>query len=219
MRFFQQKKAIAALMLGAAAAILAVVVTSCVRNYATEGNHPADTLAQFLEYVSDGDLSSVMKMTGTETDVSSSDSGRVEKRLLEVITQNTSVTGYQELRIEGKRAWTTLGILHPDAALIMRQAVPGVIEETKEYEWKHGSYKTDEEISQAIEESLLRQLEGNLINTMITDRIRVEFRFTEDKKWVLVMSDELFNALTGNLSQAGESIDGYFEEYKARKAG
>ena len=207
----------------------AVAVFFSQKNYATEYNNPDLVLDQFLAYVSEGDIPSAIEMTGARTDLSSDFSGKagsdsmsdlsgVEERLLWHTFHHVSVRHRSGMKVSGRDAWAELTLVYPDTRLVMRNAVEGALQETADDEWKHGSYANDEEILAAVKDALPRHLGDNAEKTMITEKVRVGFRF-RDGQWRLRMSDDLYRALTGNLSGAAESADEIFREIKDKVPG
>ena len=131
-----------ALLLGAAAVILLLFIPSCGRNYATPEKNPSLTFQRLMECVSQGDLAAVMEMTGTAVEVSPSEfRGSVEEKLILAVFSRTKVLAEPTFHVDGKDAWADVVFYHPDAGLVMAQAIAGAIDETGEYEWRHGSYK------------------------------------------------------------------------------
>lgn len=193
------------------------VITACSRMYVSADNSPAAAWHEFCGYVSDGDFKAAVEMTGNSIDTAPDDlDGSLEGLILTRLSEYFRADVISQPRINGTGAWQSVRIHHLDMSFVMKKALAGVMKETGDYEWNHGSYKTDGEISDAVKESLHNQLSGDLNDCLVTDVIKVEFRY-KDGKWRPVMSDALYNALTGNTSGAYEGVEQFFEEYRELK--
>jgi len=212
---FARKRLFILILLAAVVCVAAVAVINS-RSYVTDDNNPELVLQQFVDFVSSGDIESAIEMTGATTDlsdaVSGSDfSGSAEAKIIQSVFLNIKIQECSSINVDGKKAWVDIILVHPDAGLIIKKALEGVMQETHDYEWKNGSYKNEEQISQAVRESLSGHIGDELKKTMITEKIRVQFRF-HSGKWEMLMTDELYDALTGGISKATESVDEFFKE-------
>ncbi len=205
--------------LGCAAVLIltAAAVTSCSARL-TDDNNPTVAWQEFCGYISDGDLRSAVEMTGNTLSVSSADlDDEIEGQLQSLILKSVSVRSLSDAEVSGFSAHQKVEITHLDMRLLTQKALAGIMRETKDYEWKNGSYKTDEEIAEAVKNSLISQLKGDFEDCMVTEEITVEFRYKDDK-WIPVMSDELYNALTGYASEVSDFVDGFFEKYQSEQS-
>ncbi len=200
-------------LLAASVICAAVLLSSCRTIYVSENNNPSVALREFCGYISDGDYKAAFELTGCKADISPSDMEKsLEGALLARISQSISITPLSEPEVNGTSAWQSVEISHIDMRLAIKKLLAGVMEETSSYEWKHGSYKTDEDIAEAVYESLRSQLGGDLSDCTITERVKLRYRCKKGK-WAPVMTKELYNALTGYASEAAENIDSFFTEY------
>jgi hypothetical protein len=205
-------------ILAALTVCAAALLASCNLMYVTDENNPSVAFETFSGYISDGDYRAAFELTGNTVDISSSDLGdSSEEIMLSKIIRSVSMKPLSEPEIKGTSAWQPVSITHLDLRLAVKKLLSGVMDETSAYEWNHGSYKTEEEISQAVYASLCSQLDGDLSDCMITDRVRLQFRY-KNGKWTPVMTKPLYNALTGYASETAESIDEFFAEYSAKQS-
>ena len=192
-------------------------VTSCSEMYVSDDNNPALAWKEFCGYLSDSDYKSAFEMTGNTIDVSPSDyDNEIDGVMLKTVAQSIKVHNSYELKVNGISASQSFDISHIDMKLLMEKVLAGIMEETSEYEWKHGSYKTDEEISNAVQESLASQLNGDFHDCVITEKINVKFRY-KNGKWIPVMDESLYRAITGNVSDGADIVDRFFKEYQSEK--
>lgn len=195
-----------------------LLITACSKMFVHEDNNPTVAWAEFCDYLSDGDYRSAIELTGNYIEVSSSNlDDSVEGIVLTKLAENIDMRVITEPKINGTGAWQSVKITHLDMSLLMNKVLSGVMKETTDYEWNHGSYKNDKKISEAVKASLSNQLSGDLSDCLVTDVIKVEFRY-KDGKWRPVMTNALYNAITGNAADASESVDSFFKEYDSRKA-
>lgn len=193
------------------------VITSCSQIYVSEENSPALAWQEFCACLSDSDYKSAFEMTGNTIDVSSSDFDQeIDGIMLSTIAKSFKVCNSYKLKVNGVHASQSFGVTHIDMKLLLNKVLSGIMEETCEYEWKHGSYKTEEDISNAVRESLLTQMNGDFEDCVVFEKINVEFRY-KDGKWMPVMNDSLYRAITGNVSDATGIVDSFFEEYQSKK--
>lgn len=193
------------------------VITSCSQIYVSEENSPALAWQEFCACLSDSDYKSAFEMTGNTIDVSSSDFDQeIDGIMLSTIAKSFKVCNSYKLKVNGVHASQSFGVTHIDMKLLLNKVLSGIMEETSEYEWKHGSYKTEEDISNAVRESLLTQMNGDFEDCVVFEKINVEFRY-KDGKWMPVMNDSLYRAITGNVSDATGIVDSFFEEYQSKK--
>ena len=208
------KKIILALM----AVSVAAVVTSCSEMFVSDQNSPTVALHEFFGYVSDGDYVSAFEMTGNTIDVSSSDlGGSAEELILARISQSIRIKEITEVKFSGVRASQTILVTHIDMRQMIRKILNGIMDETAEYEWKHGSYKSDEEIAAAVKESLMSQLNGDFSNCVIVEKVKIQYRY-KDGRWSPVMNEDLYNAITGHASETSGIVEDFFKEYNAKKS-
>ena len=206
------------IILTASAICIAALFASCERIYVSEDNNPSAALREFCGYISDGDYPAAFELTGSAADVSASDLGSsIEGAFLSRLARSITVTPLSEPVVKGTSAWQSVRIVHVDMRLAIRKMLSGIMDETSAYEWKHGSYKTDEDISRAVYESLCSQLDGDLSDCMITERVRIQFRF-RNGRWTPVMTKPLYDALTGYASEAADSIDDFFDGYTSEQS-
>lgn len=194
-----------------------LLITACSKMFVHEDNNPTVAWEQFCEYLSQGDYRAAIEMTGNSIEVTSDDfDDSVEGLMLTTITESIDTDVIMEPRINGTGAWQSVKITHIDMDLLMQKVLSGVMKETRDYEWNHGSYKNDKKISEAVRTSLSNQLNGDLSDCLVTDVIKVEFRY-KDGKWRPVMSKALYSAITGNAAEASGSVDRFFKVYEAQK--
>ena len=194
------------------------LITSCSQIFVSDDNNPTVAWEEFCGYISDGDYRAAIEMTGNSIEVSGSDlDDSVEGLMLTKLAESIDTHVVVEPRINGIGAWQSVSITHLDVSLLMKKALDGVMKETEDYEWNHGSYKSDAKIDEAVKTALNHQLSGDLADCMVTDIIKVEFRY-KDGRWIPVMTKALYNAITGNAADASGSVDEFFEEYKAQKS-
>lgn len=194
-----------------------LLITACSKMFVHEDNNPDMVWAEFCRYISDGDYRSAIELTGNCIDVSSSNlDDSVEGLMLDTLAANIDMNVISELEINGTGAWQSVEITHLDMNLLMQKVLSGVMKETSDYEWNHGSYKTDKKIAEAVKSSLSNQLSGDLSDCLVTDVVKVEFRY-RDGKWKPVMSKELYCAITGNAAEASGCVDSFFKEYDSSK--
>ena len=195
-----------------------LLITACSKMFVHEDNNPTVAWAEFCEYLSEGDYRAAIEQTGNYIEVSSSNlDDSVEGLMLTKLAENIDMHVIMEPKINGTGAWQSVKITHLDMSLLMNKVLSGVMKETADYEWNHGSYKNDKKISDAVKASLSNQVSGDLSDCLVTEVLKVEFRY-KDGKWMPVMSNALYYAITGNAAEASETVDSFFEEYKANKA-
>lgn len=213
MKAFLKYSILAALTICAAA-----LLASCENMYVTDDNNPSAALEAFCGYISDGDYQATFELTGSTVDISASDLGNsTEAAILRKIIQSVSIKPMSEPAVKGTSAWQSVSITHLDLRLAIKKMLSGVMDETSAYEWKHGSYKTDQEVSAAVYESLCSQLDGDLSDCMITERVKMQFRY-KNGRWTPVMTKPLYSALTGYASESADSIDDFFTGYNAKQS-
>ena len=108
------------------------------------------------------------------------------------------------------------GILVGDMA--RRQSIinpKGTIYSIKRFMGRRYDETTAEERA-AVPYETCDQLNGDLSDCLVTDVIKVEFRY-KDGKWRPVMSKALYSAITGNAAEASGSVDRFFKVYEAQK--
>ena len=212
------KKSLIILSLTAISIFALVTAASCSDMYVKEDNSPTTAWQEFCRYISDGDLKSAIEMTGNTMDVSSSDfENEVEGRMVALLYENISIRTVSDVDVKGVKAWQTVEISNIDLRLMIKKALAGIMEETSAYEWEHGSYKTDEQVVEAVNQSLLTQMNNGFDDCITTEKIRVEFRY-KDGKWTPVMTEGLYNALTGYASETSECVDSFFKDYASKKS-
>lgn len=181
-----------------------------------EDNNPTIVWEQFCEYLAEGDYRSAIELTGNRLEETSDDfDDSIEGLMITKISESFDANVIMEPKINGTGAWQSVKITHIDMNLLMQKLLAGIMKETTDYEWNHGSYKNNKKISEAVRTSLSNQLNDDLSDCLVTDVIKVEFRY-KDGKWILVMSKALYNAITGNATESSESVDRFFEEYSAQ---
>ena len=206
-------KILKCLLLSVSALLITGILASCKSMFVTGDNNPSVALREFCGYISDGDYKAAFDFARCSTDVSPSDpADTVEEALFTRTMESVSIRPASEPEVKGVSAWQTVEITHLDLRLAVRKLLSGVMEETGAYEWEHGSYRTDEEILQAVSESLIRQLDGELDDCMITETVRLKYRY-RDGRWSPVMTKELYNALTGYASEAEGIADEFYNDY------
>ena len=202
----------------AAAACITLLFASCKRMYITEDNNPTVALNTFCGFVSDGDYKAAFEFTGSAVDISPSDlKNSMEGVILSKIIQSVSITPLSEPEVSGRSAWQSVEMTHLDLRLAVRKMLAGVMEETSAYEWKHGSYKTRQEVADAVYESFRAQLDGDLSDCTVTETIKITYRY-KNGVWTPVMTEPLYQALTGYASEAAESVDEFFAGYRSNNA-
>ena len=195
-----------------------LLITACSKMFVYEDNNPTVAWEEFCGYISDGDYRGAIELTGNYIEDSSDtlDDG-VEGLMLTKLAENIDMRVITEPKVNGTGAWQSVRITHIDMSLLMQKVLNGVMRETTDYEWNHGSYKTDKKIAEAVKASLSNQLSGDLSDCLVTDVVKVEFRY-KDGKWKPVMNKALYNAITGNASEAAASVDSFFADYGIRKS-
>ena len=194
-----------------------LLLTACSRMYVSEDNNPDVAWKEFCGYISDGDLRAAVEMTGNTIDVSRSDiDGSVEGLMLNRLHEYFRAEAVAEPMVNGVRAWQSVKIERLDVALVMKKALAGVMSETWDYEWKHGSYKSDGDIAAAVKDSMRNQLLGDLNDCTVSDVIKVEFRY-KNGRWAPVMTDSLYRTITGDAAGASDCVAEFFKEYDDHK--
>ena len=194
-----------------------LLLTACARTNIRADDTPTVAWKEFCGYLSDGDYRAAIELTGNRLEVGKDDTDdSVEGLMLTTVAESLRAAVIMEPKINGSSAWQSVRLHHLDLALVMQKALDGIMRETADEEWHHGSYRGDEAIDNAVKDSLCRQLDGDLSDCMVTDVIKVEFRYS-DGRWRPVMSSALYSAITGNAAGASGCAERFFREYDARK--
>ena len=194
-----------------------LLLTACARTNIRADDNPTVAWEEFCGYLSDGDYRAAIELTGNRLEVGKDDTDDCVKGLmLTTVAESLRAAVIMEPKINGSSAWQSVRLHHLDLALVMQKALDGIMRETADEEWHHGSYRDDEAIDNAVKDSLCRQLDGDLSDCMVTDVIKVEFRYS-DGRWRPVMSSALYSAITGNAAGASGCAERFFREYDARK--
>lgn len=198
--------------------LAAVLVSACTDVTLTDDNNPSAALRQFCACISDGDYGAAFALTGNTVDVSASDlDNSLEGLMLGTMIRSIRIEEITDVTVNVVTARQKLSVTHLDMRLVVKDVLAEVMEETREYEWKHGSYKTDEEIAAAVEEILRARLEGDMSACVTTEWIQMEYRFANGR-WHPVMSGELYDALTGHAAEATGSVTEFFEAYRSARS-
>ena len=194
-----------------------LLLTACARTNIRADDNPTVAWEEFCGCLSDGDYRAAIELTGDRLEVGKDDTDDcVEGLMLTTVAESLRAAVIMEPKINGSSAWQSVRLHHLDLALVMQKAIDGIMRETADEEWRHGSYRDDEAIDNAVKDSLCRQLDGDLSDCMVTDVIKVEFRYS-DGRWRPVMSSALYSAITGNAAGASGCAERFFREYDARK--
>lgn len=194
-----------------------LLLTACARTNIRADDNPTVAWEEFCGCLSDGDYRAAIELTGNRLEVGKDDTDdSVEGLMLTTVAESLRAAVIMEPKINGSSAWQSVRLHHLDLALVMQKALDGIMRETADEEWRHGSYRDDEAIDNAVKDSLCRQLDGDLSDCMVTDVIKVEFRY-RDGRWRPVMSSALYSAITGNAAGASGCAERFFREYDARK--
>lgn len=194
-----------------------LLLTACARTNIRADDNPTVAWEEFCGYLSDGDYRAAIELTDNRLEVGKDDTDdSVEGLMLTTVAESLRAAVIMEPKINGSSAWQSVRLHHLDLALVMQKAIDGIMRETADEEWRHGSYRDDEAIDNAVKDSLCRQLDGDLSDCMVTDVIKVEFRYS-DGRWRPVMSSALYSAITGNAAGASGCAERFFREYDARK--
>ena len=188
------------------------LLASCTSMLVSDSSNPRLTWQKFSEYISDGDYESAFGMTGNaslsvESNVSESDTSvLIMKKLSECYeykfvsdTDVTGVTASQNVEI------TTI-----DMRKLAEAAVSRSVESAKDHAYKNGSYKTDEEVEAAVNAKIAELLDSPE-EFLVKVRIKAEFSY-KGGEWVLMMNDELYDAVTGYSRYADEAVAEYNNE-------
>ena len=194
-----------------------LLLTACARTNIRADDNPTVAWEEFCGCLSDGDYRAAIELTGDRLEVGKDDTDDcVEGLMLTTVAESLRAAVIMEPKINGSSAWQSVRLHHLDLALVMQKAIDGIMRETADEEWRHGAYRDDEAIDNAVKDSLCRQLDGDLSDCMVTDVIKVEFRYS-DGRWRPVMSSALYSAITGNAAGASGCAERFFREYDARK--
>lgn len=189
------------------AALCAVfaLLTSCTAMLVSDDNNPKLAWEEFSEYVSEGDFPAAFDMTknGSISSQSEVDSEYTEL-LLKAVADSYEYEFVSDTDVFGVTAWQTIKITALDMRELAEKAVKEAVKEAKDYAYKNGSYETDEEIKAAVNSKMTELLTspGNCLTTTV---IRVEFSYS-DGKWMPVMSDTLYDAISGYSAYTDKAI-------------
>ena len=157
-------------------------------------------------------------MTGNTVDtVSGSDNEAVDELVMSKLLQKIKIEALSEPKTNAIIAKQPVRISYVDMGMLMKKLFSGVLAETSEYEWNHGSYENDDQIAEAIKNSLTNQLNGEFDDCIVTDTITIEYHY-KDGKWFPLMSKELYRALTGNADKCIDSVEELIKEYENKKS-
>lgn len=189
----------------AALSVILVLLTSCTAMLVSDDNNPRLAWEQFSEYISSGDFSAAFDMTENSniSPLSDSDSEYINL-LLDGISKSYKYEFVSDTDVFGVTAWQTVSITALDMRILAENAVVGSVEEAKAYAYKNGSYKDDAEITAAVNKKITELLVSSS-DCLSTTVVRVEFSYS-DGKWKPVMSDTLYNVLSGYASYTDEAI-------------
>lgn len=206
-----------ALLIAVTACFLGVIIGFSTMFVSSE-NNPVIAYEQFCGYISDGDFRAVIEMTGNTVDtVSGSDNEAVDELVMSKLLQKIKIEALSEPKTNAIIAKQPVRISYVDMGMLMKKLFSGVLAETSEYEWNHGSYENDDQIAEAIKNSLTNQLNGEFDDCIVTDTITIEYHY-KDGKWFPLMSKELYRALTGNADKCIDSIEELIKEYENKKS-
>ncbi len=185
--------------------VILVLLTSCTALLVSDVNNPRLAWEQFSEYISDGDFSAAFEMTENSniSPLSDSDSEYINL-LLDGMSKSYKYEFVSDTDVFGVTAWQTVAITALDMRILAENAVVGSVEEAKAYAYKNGSYKDDAEITAAVNKKITELLVSSS-DCLSTTVVRVEFSYS-DGKWKPVMSDTLYDVLSGYASYTDEAI-------------
>lgn len=207
------KKTVVAL--STAGLFIVLLLTSCSmfqKVVVSDECNPGKALEQFLGIVSSGDYAAAIESTGNKADSrQTEDVSATDFIMLEQLRKYFRCAPTGDYVVDGGKAWQDVEITTLDMRLVVRKLIDGAMEETRAYEWKHGSYKTDEEIMAALRASFREQLAGDLSDCLTTQRLKLTFRYY-DGDWHVEMTDGLYTVMTGYSAEAAESVLRYIED-------
>lgn len=210
-------RGMACMILGIAALGL---ITACTEKLATDANNPRLAWEEFFGYVSEGDFDSAFDMTGSRIQVSSADlDGKWERSFLGKLAETCSYRFVSGTDVKGVRALQQVEITTLDMRKLVSRSVPVLLEQTEDQIWQHGSYQSDEALTQELRKAMLEQLSQDCTDCLTTQRVKVEFHYRNDR-WQPIMNETLYDAISGYAMHADESIETSINAYKSnRRAG
>lgn len=173
------------------------MLSACASLFISDECNPQLTLQRFFEYISNSDYSAAFEMTGNSIDnnVSLSDS-ELNDVFIRKLSECCDYKLVSDTDAMGLTAWQTVEITTLDMRAVAEKAVDKAVEDAKSHAYKNGSYKTDEEISEAVRNNLIELLPNVGEDCLSTVRLRLKFCYKKGD-WNLVMDDDLYDALNG----------------------
>lgn len=200
------------LLLSAALSGLILVMVSCTSMLVSDTNNPQLTWNSFSEHISKNDMKSAFEMSAN-ADISEALSKSDFTALLKKnIADCYSFKYTADTDVLGVAAWQEMDITFLDVRKLAGQGIVLTVKQAEEHNRKLGSYKSDAEIKAAVYENLNAIIisPSDYINT---EHIRVEFNYS-DGVWKPVITDQLYDILSGYVRQADKAIDDGVEELK-----
>lgn len=189
----------------AALGIILAMLTSCTSMLVSDSNNPRLAWEEFSKYISDKNFTAAFDMTQNGRILSRSDeNSEYEDLLLSAIAESYDYEFVSDTDVFGITAWQTVAITSLDMRAVAENAVVGAVADAKDHAYKNGSYKTDEEVEAAVN-AKITELLTSPSDCLSTTVIRVEFSYS-DGKWRLVMSDKLYDVISGYSSQVDEAV-------------
>lgn len=188
----------------AALCTVLLALTSCTF-LMSENNNPRTAWKKFSEYISQGNLSAAFDMTQNGSiSLQSADGSENAELIIKSIADSYSYEFMLDTKAFGLSASQEISITALDMRKLAEKAVVGAVEDAKEYAHKNGSYKTDEEVNAAVN-TKIRELLTSPSDCLSTTVINVEFLYI-DGQWKPVMSDELYQVLSGYSSETEAAV-------------
>lgn len=194
----------------AALGMLLAMLTSCTSLLISDSSNPCLAWKEFSQYISEGNFTAAFDMTqNASVSMPSENDSEYSELLMKAVADSYTYEFVSDTDAFGITAWQTVAITALDMRRLAENAVSGAIEDAKAYAYKNGSYETDEEIAAAVNVKMTELLTSPS-DCLSTTVIRVEFSYS-DGEWKPVMSDKLYEIISGYSSQANDAISDYLK--------
>ena len=194
----------------AALGIILAMLTSCTSMLVSDSNNPKLAWQEFSQYISQGNFTAAFDMTQNgSVSVDPEDDSEYAELLMKAISDSYTYEFVSDTDVFGVTAWQNIAITSLDMRVLAENAVSGAVKDAEAYAYKNGSYETDEEIAAAVNVKMTELLTSPS-DCLSTTVVRVEFSYS-DGKWLPVMSDKLYEVISGYSSQAVETIADYLK--------
>ena len=186
----------------AALCTVLLMLTSCTV-FMSATNNPKTAWENFSEQISQGNFTAAFAMTQNGS-ISSQTGSENADSIMKSIAECYSYEFISDTKSFGLSAVQEISITSLDMRKLAEKAVVGAVEDAKEYAHKNGSYKTDEEVNAAVNVKIAELLTSP--SDCLSNAVISVFFIYIDGEWKPVMSDELYQALSGYSSEVEETV-------------